>query len=278
MGWLRADPRRLVALRVALEVLVALVFAASAGVGYLGLLVVAALRAWVALRAEPVSVRWESSVAAILAMSMGAMLGSWLPDVMARHSATGAWWLLPWVIATYALVMHPLAGLAFVALWQTWPFVFDPPTWVSALLLLTVVLAVRDRRWRLPLTWAVAGVAVDLSCRALSFDREALDQTGMISPHSASWVHGVQADMAMLVVMVIAGRGLLGARSWAVPVMVVASGLYALQPAPHRVLFVRAPNGPSHPLDAGQAHVFAIIAIVIALTWALPFYRALRAR
>ena len=285
MGWLKADPRRLVALRVALEVLVALAFTAYYGIvwyrspfGVVGVAIAAALRGAVVSRLGPRAISYSASLAALVAMVLAGHAVQFVAIILADASVANSWFVVPLVVAAYALVVRPRAGLAFVSAWwlaeREIP-IADPL--LHACTLATVASMFVRRSIRMPATWGAAGLALALACTSLVFEHRWVGvMNGFVVAHpfdSAAWIRMVCAGA-----MVVFARYLLADRTWAVLALIVACAGYATLAPPHFPIPISCMPAPHHPLDAHYQPLLTGIAIVLALTWALPFYRALRPR
>jgi len=250
--------------------------------GALGMALALGMRVYVVWRIGAPALARTASIASVLAMLLTARV---IEHAMLTWSYVGphshfaqaiAWGLVPATFAAWALVHRPRAGLAFVSAW--WVAGLDVPfvePWVLAAPIVTLALAIRDRRVRMPITWAAAGLAVGLASTGIAYDQI---YVGEMHDFIVRYPWGPDAALRMsaAAIVLLAGRALLADRTWALLALIAACVLYAGLPAPHFEYPRTCMPGSRHPLDGGDAPLFLAIAATLLVTWAAPLVRALR--
>lgn len=249
------------------------------------------------------ALRFDARAASAIAMAWCVPLGVALARLHAQppHGAGVAWFFVPTLVAVVTLLARPRVGLASIALWS---FVASPLGWFTLgteppvalwaldgltpqatpsswlALALTVGGAISRREVRLPLTWALAGLALATACSAIAID---LTRASDWMPAEGWRVAQTFTAPRLLVAgaMLIASRHALRDRTWAMLALVATCFAFAALGAiaPPGFTYFRWCTGgqPMHPLDADHGRLALVIATGLSLTWLLPVVRALRA-
>lgn len=282
--WLRArwDRPAIVVARLALEALAGIALCArfQLGSALWAALAVLAARSYVVLRARPPDAEsWVSRIAAVNAVILLAIVigeSTYAFSLVPQY----AWMFVPLVTCGFALLTRPIVGLAFLAgaaVDQYGAGFFFGAGMVFALPVLAVH-AVRTGSWRLPMTWALAGLAMTLACEAIRFDHEPI---GSIAGHILHLRTGPELGLRLTAeaTVLVAARGVLSSRTWALLALVAACTVLGALSGPH-LFYQHSCMSPwfGHPLDFGQGDWFLRIALVLAAIWAAPVGRYLAAR
>jgi hypothetical protein len=250
--------------------------------GLLGIGLVLWMR-WRAHRADP-EPRWERHLAGALAIplafvSYGSVLGHY-----GLQFTSSLWLFLPGALVASLLITRPRAGLGALAaftLTSWWILEAEPIFGLLGLpaLVATVVHALRTRTLRLPVTYVAAGVVLALACAAITYEHlfigdlhERIQYTALPPGTSAR----LPLEAAMLVAAVETLRGRTAGLLALVP-LTFAYGVAASELTPHFHYGMHCMPIIVHPLDAQLGEPIAYVALALALLWAAPMWRWVRA-
>lgn len=239
---------------------------------------------WRARRADP-EPRWERHLAGALAIPLAFVTYGYLLGYDAQRFPSSIWLFLPGALIASLLVTRPRAGLGALAactLTSWWIFEAHPFFGLLGLpaLVATVVHAVRTRTLRLPVTYVAAGVVLTLACAAISYEHYFIgdlhERIRFTALPQGTWVR-----MPLEAVMLVAALETLRGRTLGLLALIastLAYGVAAPMLTPQFHYGMHCMPIIVHPLDAQLgASMAAYVALPLALSWAAPVWRWLRA-